>query len=156
MFIRFRAYYATTKKRDRVQIPYNRTQMASANTNELYKKHPLRRETILARIRKQRKSLEGIDAFGKHCGTAASCRRNKFQDRDQEIARYRRDDAFGRFAHLDYNCGARLQAIKSGKRCKAKIEVWGKFDGDKAAGASVDLAKGEGLTCHANRPQPLC
>jgi len=36
--------------------------MASANTNELYKKHPLRWETILARIRKQRKSLEGIDA----------------------------------------------------------------------------------------------
>jgi hypothetical protein len=46
--------------------------MASANSNELYKKHPLRLETILARIRKQRKSLEGIDAFVKHCGTAAS------------------------------------------------------------------------------------
>src|SRR5882762_8004689 len=88
---------------------------------------------------------KGMDAFGKHCGTAASRCRNKFQDRNQEVARDRRDDAFGRFAHLDYNCGARLQAIKSGKRCKAKIEVWGKFDGDKAAGASVDLAKGEGL-----------
>ena len=34
--------------------------MAPENINELYKKHPLRRETILARIRKQRKSLEGI------------------------------------------------------------------------------------------------
>ncbi len=34
--------------------------MAPENTNELYKKHPLRRETILARIREQRKSLEGI------------------------------------------------------------------------------------------------
>lgn len=34
--------------------------MAPENTNELYKKHPLRRETILARIRKQRNSLEGI------------------------------------------------------------------------------------------------
>jgi hypothetical protein len=69
-----------------------------------------------------------MDAFGKHCGTAASRCRNKFQDRNQEVARYRRDDAFRRFAHLDYNCGARLQAIKSGKRCKAKIAVWGKFD----------------------------
>jgi len=34
--------------------------MAPENINELYKKHPLRRETILARVRKQRKSLEGI------------------------------------------------------------------------------------------------
>src|SRR5258708_36073257 len=34
--------------------------MADENINEVYKKHPLRRETILARIRKQRKSLEGI------------------------------------------------------------------------------------------------
>src|SRR5712672_2083413 len=34
--------------------------MAPENIGELYKKHPLRRETILARIRKQRKSLEGI------------------------------------------------------------------------------------------------
>ena len=34
--------------------------MAPENVNELYKRHPLRRETILARIRKQRKSLEGI------------------------------------------------------------------------------------------------
>jgi hypothetical protein len=130
--------------------------MASENPNELCKNHPLRRETILARIRNQRKSLEGIDAFGKHCGTAASRCRNKFQDCNQEVARYRRDDAFGRFAHPDYNCAARLQAIKSGKRCKAKIAVWGEFDGDNSAGASVDLAKGEGLTCHANRPQPLC
>ena len=102
--------------------------MASENTNELYKNHPLRRETILARIRNQRKSLEGIVAFGKRCGTTASRGRNKFQDRNQEVARYRRDDASGRFAHLDYNCGPRLQAIKSGKRCKAKIAVRGKFD----------------------------
>jgi hypothetical protein len=98
--------------------------MASENPNELCKNHPLRRETILARIRNQRKSLEGIDAFGKRCGTTASRGRNKFQDRNQEVARYRRDDTFGRFAHSDYNCGARLQAIKSGKRCKAKITVW--------------------------------
>ena len=34
--------------------------MAPGNTNELYKKHPLRQETILARIRRQRNSLEGI------------------------------------------------------------------------------------------------
>src|SRR5882757_7595718 len=34
--------------------------MAPENINELYKKHPLRQETILARVRKQRKSLEGI------------------------------------------------------------------------------------------------
>jgi len=34
--------------------------MAPKNINELYKKHPLRQETIVARIRKQRKSLEGI------------------------------------------------------------------------------------------------
>jgi ubiquinone/menaquinone biosynthesis C-methylase UbiE len=34
--------------------------MPPENINELYKKHPLRQETILARIRKQRKSLEGI------------------------------------------------------------------------------------------------
>lgn len=34
--------------------------MAPENTNELYKNHPLRRETILARIRDQRKSLDGI------------------------------------------------------------------------------------------------
>ena len=34
--------------------------MAPENTNELYKSHPLRRETILARIRNQRKSLDDI------------------------------------------------------------------------------------------------
>src|SRR5712671_7611708 len=34
--------------------------MAPENINELYKKHPLRRETILARIRNQHKSLDGI------------------------------------------------------------------------------------------------
>jgi hypothetical protein len=47
---RFPAYYAIRKKRDRSIGG----QMASENIRALYEKHPLRRETILARIQKQR------------------------------------------------------------------------------------------------------
>src|SRR6266849_631949 len=46
--------------------------------------------------------------------------------------------------------------MKSGKRCKAKIPVWGTFNRNNSVVGLVDLAKGVGLTCHAKRtPTPM-